>query len=320
MTQTPPSPPPNWLLPAAIMAFGLLAVAGWLLWSARPTNAPSAPAATAVAGPNGAAAPLAATAPVSGPATIDPARLANRLLDVAWLVPEVVATFPHSNTAFTQGLLLHDGRFYESTGQKGESSLREVDPATGEVLRLLPNDPNVFAEGLALVDDRLIQLTWMDQKAYVYDRATFEPIDAFDYEGQGWGLCYDGQRLVMSDGSDRLTFRDPQTFAELGTVFVNLRGKALAQLNELECVGDEVWANVWQSDAIVGIHAADGNVFAHVDASDLARDARVTSPEDIDVLNGIAHDPQTGHWYLTGKHWPKLYEVRFVPRPTALAP
>jgi len=305
-----------WLIPAAVVALAALAVAGWLLGR---TGAGAPPVAAPPTAPAVAEAP-AATAVVTAPATIDPARLEGRLMDVQWLQTEVVATYPHSNTAFTQGLLLHDGKFYESTGLKGESTLREVDPATGEVLRILPNDPNVFAEGLALVGDQLIQLTWMDQKAYVYDRASFALQDEHDYEGQGWGLCYDGERLVMSDGSDRLTFRDPETFEALGTLFVNQRGKAVSQLNELECVGDQIWANIWQSDTIVGIQAADGNVFANVDASDVTRDARVTDPGDIDVLNGIAHDPATGHWYLTGKHWSKLYEVRFVPREAAAAP
>lgn len=308
---------PAWLVPAAVAAFALLGVAGWLLWSTRPAGAPAAPAATAVAAV--ATAPAAAAGSPAA-ATIDPARLANRLMDVEWLETEIVATYPHSVTAFTQGLLLHDGRFYESTGQKGASSLREVDPTSGEVLRLRANDPNVFAEGLALVGERLVQLTWMDQKAYVYDRSTFDLLAEHAYEGQGWGLCHDGARLVMSDGSDRLTFRDPETFAVTGEpTYVTQRGKAVAQLNELECVDGQVWANIWQSDTIVGIDPATGNVFANVDASEVARDARVTSPDDIDVLNGIAHDPATGHWFLTGKYWPRMYEVRFVPRGAAQA-
>jgi len=299
-----------WLLPAAVVAVATLAVAGWLL--GRAGRAPE-PATTLPTAPAVAEAP-AATAVVTAAATIDPARLANRLMDVEWLETEIVATYPHSNTAFTQGLLLHDGRFYESTGQKGASSLREVDPTSGDVLRLRANDPVVFAEGLALVGERLVQLTWMDQKAFVYDRSTFDLLAEHDYEGQGWGLCYDGARLIMSDGSDRLTFRDPETFEVVGEpVFVAQRGKPVAQLNELECVDGTVWANVWQTDSIVGIDPATGNVVANVDASEVARDARVTSPEDIDVLNGIAHDPATGHWFLTGKYWPRMYEVRFVP-------
>lgn len=299
-----------WLLPAAVVAVATLAVAGWLL--GRAGRAPE-PATTLPTAPAVAETP-AATAVVTAAATIDPARLANRLMDVEWLETEIVATYPHSNTAFTQGLLLHDGRFYESTGQKGASSLREVDPTSGDVLRLRANDPVVFAEGLALVGERLVQLTWMDQKAFVYDRSTFDLLAEHDYEGQGWGLCYDGARLIMSDGSDRLTFRDPETFEVVGEpVFVAQRGKPVAQLNELECVDGTVWANVWQTDSIVGIDPATGNVVANVDASEVARDARVTSPEDIDVLNGIAHDPATGHWFLTGKYWPRMYEVRFVP-------
>jgi glutamine cyclotransferase len=224
---------------------------------------------------------------------------------------KVLSVRPHDPEAFTQGLLLHGGMLYESTGLPGKSSLREVDPRTGVVKRQVTVAAEYFAEGLALVDDRLLQLTWKDQRALVYQRGDFKPAGEFRYDGEGWGLCSDGIRLVMSDGSDRLTFRDPQTFAVQGTVNVTLAGKPADQLNELECVDGVVWANVWQTDDILRIDPRDGRVTAVVDASGLL------TPEErgkTDVLNGIAWNPETRTFLITGKLWPKMFEVQFVPR------
>ena len=226
-------------------------------------------------------------------------------------VPEVLATYPHDPGAFTQGLLLEDGRFYESTGLYGESSLREVVPETGEVLREVELAPELFAEGLTLVDDRLIQLTWRAGVALVYNADTFEQTDTFSYEGEGWGLCYDGEELVMSDGSATLTRRDPETFALLGTIAVKLNGNPVEMLNELECVGDSVYANIWQSDTIVKI-ADDGSVVQEIDASSLLTNAERAQLDPNAVLNGIAYDPDTEIFYLTGKLWPELFAVRFT--------
>jgi glutaminyl-peptide cyclotransferase len=235
--------------------------------------------------------------------------------DVARWVPEVVATHPHDPDAFTQGLLFHDGRFYESSGRYGRSDLREVAVDTGAVVRARPLDPRFFAEGLALVDDRLIQLTYREGTALVYDRDTFEEVGRFAYEGEGWGLCFDGSELWMSDGSARLQRRDPVTFERVGHVDVRLEGSPVERLNELACVGDHVFANVWLTTELVRIAKADGTVDAVVDASALVPDdAAVRSNPDA-VLNGVAHDPATGRWWLTGKLWPVLYEVRFVDAP-----
>lgn len=231
---------------------------------------------------------------------------------VATWVPEVVAVHPHDPDAFTQGLVVLDGRFYESTGRYGVSDLREVTVATGEVVRRRPLDARFFAEGLARVDDRLIQLTYREGTAIVYDLETFEELDRFAYDGEGWGLCYDGRELWMSDGSSSLQRRDPGTFALLGRVEVRREGRPVARLNELECVGDHVLANVWLTHEIVRVVKADGRVDAAIDASALVpEDPAVRANADA-VLNGIAHDPTTGRWWLTGKLWPVLYEVRFV--------
>ncbi|MBC6937209.1 MAG: glutaminyl-peptide cyclotransferase [Chloroflexi bacterium] len=238
------------------------------------------------------------------------------------LVPEVIADYPHDAGAYTQGLLLHDGLFYESAGQYGESTLRQVAPETGEVLRQVDVPAEYFAEGLALVEDRLIQITWREQTAFVYDLETFEPVGMFEYEGEGWGLCYDGQQLFMSDGTDTLTIRDPQTFEATDERLISLegrpvsewafRGRPLSLLNELECVDDWIYANIWYSDLIFQIDKNSGEVKAVIFAGDLLTDEERSALADDSVLNGIAYDPQKEVFYLTGKRWPRLFEVRFV--------
>ena len=221
--------------------------------------------------------------------------------------PEIVAVHPHDAEAFTQGLLLHDGRFFESTGLNGRSSLRRVVPVTGLVEHRIELASELFGEGLALVGNRLIQLTWLNNVALVYD-VDFNRLGTFDYDGEGWGLCYDGSRLIMSDGSSRLFFRSPDTFDLLGEVQVARGGTPVSRLNELECVGRLVYANVWQTDTIVRVDPSSGEVLATIDASGLLTAAEGA---EADVLNGIAFDPATGHFFLTGKLWPKLFEVRF---------
>lgn len=226
------------------------------------------------------------------------------------LVVKVLSTRPHDPQAFTQGLLFHGGSLYESTGMYGQSSLREVDPRTGEVKRKIDVPKEYFAEGLALVDDHLIQLTWKEEKALVYNLAEFKQEWEFRYDGEGWGLCSDGVRIVMSDGSDRLTFRDAKTFAVLNILSVTLAGKPAKELNELECVDGMIYANVWQTDDILRIDPRDGRVTAVVDASGLlTREERAKT----DVLNGIAWDPETKTFLITGKLWPKMFQVEFVP-------
>ncbi|HEY7214555.1 MAG TPA: glutaminyl-peptide cyclotransferase [Thermoanaerobaculia bacterium] len=227
------------------------------------------------------------------------------------LAVKVLSVRPHDAAAYTQGLLLRGGALYESTGLYGSSSLREVNPQTGEVQRNVSIPASYFAEGLALVGERLIQLTWKEQKAFLYKRADFQPMGELRYDGEGWGLCFDGRRLVMSDGSDRLTFRDPQTFAVLGEVHVALDGRPVDQLNELECVEGTVYANVWQTDDIMRIDAISGRVTAVIDASGLLTPAE---RRRADVLNGIAWDPVKKTFLITGKLWPKMFEVKFGPR------
>ncbi|MCA9604113.1 MAG: glutaminyl-peptide cyclotransferase [Myxococcales bacterium] len=222
----------------------------------------------------------------------------------------VIRRYPHATDAFTQGLLWHQGHLFESTGLRGESSLREVVLESGEVLRRRSVERRLFAEGLARVDDRLIQLTWQSGEAHVWSVEGFEHRSTFQYDGEGWGLCYDGEHLVMSDGSERLTFRDPETFRVDHVVRVRDESGFVDQLNELECVDGVVWANVWQTDRIVRVDARTGRVTGSVDASGLLE---LGERLDADVLNGIAWIPEREHFVITGKLWPWMFEVEFVP-------
>jgi len=236
------------------------------------------------------------------------------IIIAARLRPVIVSEAEHATDAFTQGLLLHDGMFYESTGAGNSdtgplsTTLRRVDPADGKVDQIVDIGREVFGEGLALVDDILIQLTWQDGIAFLYDVETFERVGEFQYDTQGWGLCYDGQRLVMSDGSSELTFRDPVTFAPLGKVEVLLNGIPITRINELECVNGRVWANVWLTDLILEIEPDTGAVVSVVDASSLLQPRPVNSQA---VLNGLAWNEAGNSFFVTGKMWPVMYEVRF---------
>jgi glutaminyl-peptide cyclotransferase len=222
---------------------------------------------------------------------------------------QVVRSYPHDRGAFTQGLLLDGGKLFESTGQVGTSSLREVEVTTGRVIRKVDVPPPIFAEGLAVVGDTLIQLTWQNGRALTYDKRTFARAGEFTYKGEGWGLCTAGQELVMSDGSSNLTFRRPKDFTVIRTLGVTMEGKPLEQLNELECVGSSVYANVWMRDLIVRIDAKSGHVTERIDAANLLSPIERNGT---DVLNGIAFDPSDQTFLITGKLWPKLFRVRFV--------
>ena len=223
---------------------------------------------------------------------------------------EVVASFPHDQAAFTQGLVWHDGHMFESTGLYGSSSVRQVRLSDGAVLMQRDLPENLFGEGLALVGDTLIQLTWRAGDAYVWPLDSFKrAVTRFNYDGEGWGLCFDGARLVMSDGSDRLTFRDPDTFDVIGGVDVTFDGQPLVQLNELECVGGRVWANVWFEDRIVEIDPSSGQVVSYADLGRLLTEVERSALGRDDVLNGIAYRDDTGTFLVTGKRWPKVFEI-----------
>ena len=225
------------------------------------------------------------------------------------LRPEVLAEVPHDPAAFTQGLELHEGTLYEGTGLEGRSQLRVLDPATGEVQRAESLPGQLFGEGIAVAGDRIWQLTWQDGVVLEWDRATLTLRQQLPLDGEGWGLCNDGTRLVRSDGTDRLRFHDPVTFAETGSVAVTIDGEPVTQLNELECVDGQVWANVWPSDVLVRIDPASGRVTAAVDAAGLL-DPEQRANADA-VLNGIAA-LGNDEYLLSGKLWPVSFRVRFV--------
>ena len=232
-------------------------------------------------------------------------------LTVQALRVDVLRELPHDTTAYTQGLLWRDGWLYESTGQYGDSRLSRIDAETGVVEQQVYTMPAFFGEGLAAVDDPLVMLTWKAERAFVYEADSFEQVRMFRYRGEGWGLCHDGdrRRLIMSNGSDTLTFRDPITFEERGSIRVTFRGRPLTQLNELECVSGVVYANVYQEEYMVVIDPESGRVTHQIDASGLLTDDEARG---VDVLNGIAYDPTAETFYITGKDWPKMFEVRFV--------
>ena len=234
-----------------------------------------------------------------------------------WTV-EIVEWRPHDPDAFTQGLEIADGTMYESTGLWGQSSLRTVHPTTGEAIALVALSDDYFGEGLTVVGEEIIQLTWQSGTAIVYDRGTLQTVGEHTYEGEGWGLCLSQDVLIMSNGSDRLARRDPQTFELLGTVTVTAPGYdgRLDYLNELECVEGMVIANVWQTERLLVIDPESGRVVAAIDAGPLVDDVRQNSAaSNIDVLNGVAFDESSGTLWMTGKLWTRLYRVLIVEVP-----
>jgi glutaminyl-peptide cyclotransferase len=238
------------------------------------------------------------------PAVAPPAALEKLLV-------RVLAEWPHDPRAFTQGLVWGDGGLWESTGQYGRSELRRVELESGRVTQRVSMADEIFGEGLALVPGRLVQLSWRERQAMFYDPSTLERRGQASYDGEGWGLAYDGSRLWMSDGSASLQVRDPRSFALERRLPVTKAGQPQGFLNELECADGSLWANVWQSDAILRIDPASGRVTAEVDASGLL------APEErqrTDVLNGIAWNPDRRVFYITGKLWPKVFEVEFARR------
>jgi glutamine cyclotransferase len=221
---------------------------------------------------------------------------------------EVVATWPHDPRAFTQGLVFRNGELLESTGLNGQSTLRDVEINSGRVTKQIEVPRQYFAEGLAVIGDRAFQLTWQNGKGFVYDADTFRQLQEFSYEGEGWGLATDGRVLILSDGTSRIRFLDPATFRVLRTIDVVRDGQPVMRLNELEWINGEIFSNVWQTDEIVRIDPATGQVRGVIDCAGLL------APQDrgpgTDVLNGIAYDAANDRLFLTGKRWPKLFQVR----------
>jgi glutamine cyclotransferase len=222
---------------------------------------------------------------------------------------QVIHTYPHDPSAFTQGLIFLDGVLYESTGLNNRSSLRKVQLETGKVLQQQQVPGEYFAEGLVDWGPDLLQLTWRSKIGFVYDRATFAVKRRFSYTGEGWGLTRDSARIILSDGSSTLRFLDPKTLQQTGSLNVSDRGRPVTEINELEYVQGEIWANIWQTERIARISPFTGNVGGWIDLKGLLKPAEKTSA---DVLNGIAYDSATNRIFVTGKLWPKLFEIKLV--------
>jgi glutaminyl-peptide cyclotransferase len=229
----------------------------------------------------------------------------RRALQISY---EVVNSYPHDPTSFTQGLVWADGGFYESTGQYGESKLRRLEFPTGKVLKQNRLDPELFGEGLALVDTRLIQLTWQSHRGFVYDKDSFKLLQEFKYDTEGWGLTFDGTNLILSDGSSDLFFLDPQTFKPIRKLGITMNGQPVTELNELEYIDGEIWSNVWQTDLILRINPATGQVASFLNLKGILAPSDRKGSEN--VLNGIAYDREQKRIFITGKLWPRIFEIK----------
>ena len=225
---------------------------------------------------------------------------------------ELVNTYPHDPKAYCQGLTIDGGVLYEGTGKYGRSSLRRVDLKSGKVLQICRLDPRLFGEGIAVWNDNIIQLTWRSGVGLVYDKQSFKQKDNFRYAGQGWGLTEDGKHLIISDGSAVLRFLDPKTFRVVKRLKVRNRNVPIGRLNELEYVEDEIYANIWHTDYIIRISPKTGKILGWVDLGGLLKPHE--RPDREAVLNGIAYDKKEKRLFVTGKFWPKLFEIRLVPK------
>jgi glutamine cyclotransferase len=219
-------------------------------------------------------------------------------------------SWPHDRRAYTQGLIFHEGVLWESTGQYGASSLRKVELKTGKIIKQISVPAAYFAEGMTVFHNKVFQLTWQEHKGFIYDTVTFQKQGEFSYTGEGWGLTHDGEFLIMSDGTDQIRFLDPVTLRTTRTIDVTDKGEPVDQLNELEYIDGEIYANIYQTDRIARIEPKTGKVLAWIDLTGLLASKDRTGAED--VLNGIAYDAAGRRLFVTGKMWPKLFEIEIV--------
>jgi glutamine cyclotransferase len=225
---------------------------------------------------------------------------------------EIINTFPHDPNAFTQGLVYEDGCLYEGTGLNGHSSIRKVELETGKVIRIYHLDDKYFGEGITIFGNKIFQLTYQSHAGFVYDKNTFEQLRDFSYPTEGWGLTHDSKHLIMSDGTPTLYILDPNSLERIARVAVYYNGSLLKNLNELEYINGKIYANIWQTDNIAIIDPQTGHVINMIDLKGLLKDQDINGP--IDVLNGIAYDAKEKRLFVTGKYWPKLFEIKLVPK------
>ena len=225
---------------------------------------------------------------------------------------QIANMYPHDPNAFTQGLIFVDGKLYEGTGQEGQSSLREVELQTGQVLKKVDVPEPYFGEGITLLNNKIYQLTWQHHVGFIYDAQKFEQIGKFNYDGEGWGLTTDGHSLILSDGSNRIRFIDPDSFRVTKAIAVLDGGTPVKKLNELEYVNGEIYANIWHDQRIVTIDPQTGRVTGSIDLTGLLQPGDVHDPEA--VLYGIAYDPAGKRLFVTGKLWPRIFEIKITPQ------
>ncbi len=228
---------------------------------------------------------------------------------------KVVNTYPHDQSAFTEGLVFEDGVLYEGTGLRGYSNLRRVKLETGEILQICELPPQFFGEGVTVYGNKIIQLTWQSHIGFIYDKYSFKLLQEFNYPDEGWGIAHDGKHLIMSDGTATLHFLDPETFEEISQIEVSANNTPVTRINELEYIQGEIYANIWQTERIARIDPLTGQVIGWIDLKG------ILSPEDgsetVDVLNGIAYDLKNSRLFVTGKFWPKLFEIELIRQGTA---
>jgi Glutamine cyclotransferase len=228
------------------------------------------------------------------------------------LIPKIINKYPHDKNAYTQGLVYHNGYLYESTGLYGKSSLRKVEITTGKVLQSILLSPQYFGEGIAILDNKIYQLTWENKKVFVYDLKTFKLLNEYTFPTEGWGITTDGKQLIVSDGSNFLTYYKPENFSITNTLMIKQGNKSLYNINEMEYHDGMIYANVYMTDSIVIINPNNGDIIGWIDISSLRQ--KLDDPNSAEVSNGIAYNYDTKTFYLTGKNWSNLFEVVFVER------
>jgi len=227
---------------------------------------------------------------------------------------KVLRTIPLQETSFTQGLEVLDGSIFQSSGLYGESRISEIDLLSGNIIREMPINDSYFAEGITVLDQSIILLTWKEEQAFRIDISNFSIVESFSFEGEGWGICFNGEFLVMSNGTSQISFRDPETFEINHTIQVTWDGQPVANINELECVGKEILANVWMQDIIISIDSISGNVQYFLSPTSISSTQGTNSNE---VLNGIAFDNSSGGFWITGKNWTHIYLIEISSQETS---